>query len=83
MQISIIKINLFNFINRSLTLVCYLAVRADDGADAASDERQGELNDRILTSQHLILSFEIFACLVILIIVTYSNLQHNSMIMYI
>ena len=65
MQISIIKINLLNFINRSLTLVCYLAVRADDDADAASDERQGELNYRILTSQHLFLSFEIFECLVI------------------
>ena len=74
---------MFNFINRSLTLVCYLAVRADDDADAALDERQGELNYRILTSQHLFLSFEIFECLVIRIVVTYSNLQHNSMIMYI
>ena len=63
--------------------MCYLAVRADDDADAALDERQGELNYRIVTSQHLFLSFEIFECLVILIVVTYSNLQHNSMIMYI
>ena len=63
--------------------MCYLAVRADDDADAASDDRQGELNYRTLTSQHLLLSFEIFECLVILIVVTYSNLQHNSMIMYI